>query len=73
MSDEEDEEWEAQARWRAKCEITEEELSYAQDLWNREPSPDKERLDDWLRVMEEIVGTIGYAYLSSFRLLESNN
>jgi hypothetical protein len=66
MSDEEDE----RAQWP---EITEEELSYAQDFWNGKPSPDEEQLDDWLRVMEEIVGTIGYTYFSSFRLLERNN
>jgi len=54
-------------------EITEEELSYAQDLWNGKPSPDEEQLNDWLRVMEKIVGTIGYTYHSTFRLLESNN
>ena len=39
-------------------DITEEELSFAEDLWNRDPSPDEQRLDDWLRVMEEIVATI---------------
>jgi len=54
-------------------EITEEELAYALDFWNGEPSPGEERLDDWLRVMEEIVGTLGYAYFSSFRLLERKN
>ena len=54
-------------------DITEEELSFAEDLWNRDPSPDEQRLDDWLRVMEEIVATIGYTYRSSFQLLESNN
>jgi hypothetical protein len=65
-----DEEVDECAQWP---EITEEELLYAQDLWNREPSPDEERLDDWLLVMEEIVGIIGYTYHSTFRLLESNN
>jgi hypothetical protein len=54
-------------------DITEEELSFAEDLWNRDPSPDEQRLDDWLRVMEEIVATIGSTYRSSFHLLESNN
>ena len=67
MSDEEVDEC---AQWP---EITEEELSYAQDIWNREPSPDEERLDDWLLVMEEIVGIIGYTYYSTFQLLKSNN
>ena len=65
-----DEEVDECAQWP---EITEEELSYAQDIWNREPSPDEERLDDWLLVMEEIVGIIGYTYYSTFRLLERNN
>jgi len=54
-------------------EITEEELSFAENLWNRDSSPDEQRLDDWLRVMEEIVATIGYTYHSSFQLLKSNN
>ena len=65
-----DEEVDERAQWP---EITEEELSHAQDFWNGDSSPDEERLDDWLRVMEEIVGTIGYTYFSSFRLLERNN
>ena len=65
-----DEEVDECAQWP---EITEEELSYAQDIWNREPSPDEERLDDWLLVMEEIVGIIGYTYYSTFQLLESTN
>jgi hypothetical protein len=54
-------------------DITEEELSFAENLWNRDSSPDEQRLDDWLRVMEEIVATIEYTYHSSFQLLESNN
>ena len=54
-------------------EITEEELSFAENLWNCDSSPDEQRLDDWLRVMEEIVATIGYTYRSSFQLLESKN
>jgi len=54
-----DEEVDECAQWP---EITEEELSYAQDIWNREPS-----------VMEEIVGIIGYTYHSTFQLLESKN
>ena len=54
-------------------DITEEELSFAEDLWNRDPSPDEQRLDDWLLVMEEIVGIIGYTYHSTFQLLESKN
>jgi hypothetical protein len=56
-----------------KCEITEEELSYARDLWSCQRLPDQECLDDWLQIMEEIVGVIGSAYRSTFRLLESNN
>jgi hypothetical protein len=54
-------------------EMTKKELSFAENLWNRDPSPDEERLDDWLRVMEEIVKTIGCTYRSSCQLLESNN
>jgi hypothetical protein len=46
--------------------ITVEELSYARDLVNREPFSDQERLDNWLRIMDEVVGAIGYAYRSSF-------
>ena len=69
MSDEEDE-CGTGAGWP---EITEEELSYAQDLWNREPFPDRERLDNWIRVMEEVVGTIGYTYCLTFQLFERNN
>ena len=70
-----DEKCEVEARWQAKCEIHGEELSYARDLWRRRQllPPDQECLDDWLRIMEEIVGVIGSAYHSTFRLLESNN
>ncbi len=35
--------------------------------------PEPEHLDDWLRVMQEIVSVIGHAYHSSFKLLESNH
>ena len=69
MSDEEDESGTG-AGWP---EITEEELLYSQDLWNREPFPDREHLDNWIRVMEEVVGTIRYTYCLTFQLLESNN
>ncbi len=62
-----------EARWPAECEITEEELSCARTLMNREPFQDGERLDDWLQIMDEVVGDIAYAYRSSFQLLESNN
>ncbi len=46
--------------------ITEDELSYARDLVNCGPFSDQERLDDWLRIMDEVVRAIGYAYGSSF-------
>ena len=39
----------------------------------REPFQDRKRLDDWLRIMEEVAKDIGIVYRSSFRLLESNN
>ena len=61
------------ARWPAKCGITEEELYFARFLVKREPFQDRERLDNWLRIMEEVVKDIGIVYRSSFRLLESNN
>ena len=61
------------ARWPAKCGITEEELFFARFLVKREPFQDRKRLDDWLRIMEEVVKDIGIVYRSSFRLLESNN
>jgi len=61
------------ARWPAKCEITEEELFMARFLVKREPFQDRKRLDDWLRIMEEVAKDIGIVYRSSFRLLESNN
>ncbi len=60
MSDEEDE-----TGTGAPClGITEEELSYARDLVNCEPFSDQERLDDWLRIMDEVVRAIAYAYSS---------
>jgi hypothetical protein len=61
------------ARWPAKCGITEEELFFARYLVKREPFQDGKRLDDWLRIMEEVAKDIGIVYRSSFRLLESNN
>jgi len=62
MSDEEDE-----CGTGAPClGITEEELSYARDLVNRKLFSDQECLDDWLQIMDEVVGAIGYAYRSSF-------
>jgi len=61
------------ARWPAKCGITEEELFFARFLVKREPFQDRKRLDDWLRIMEEVVKVLGILYRSSFRLLESNN
>ena len=61
------------ARWPAKCGITEEELYFARFLVKREPFQDRKRLDDCLRIMEEVAKDIGIVYRSSFRLLESNN
>ena len=61
------------ARWPATCGITEEELFFARYLVKREPFQDGKRLDDWLRIMEEVAKDIGIVYRSSFRLLESNN
>jgi hypothetical protein len=58
------------ARWP---KITEKQLSYARALVKHKPFPDRERLDDWLRIMEEVVEDVGIVYRSSFCLLESNN
>ena len=72
-SDKEVDECGTGARWPAKCGITEEELFIARFLVNREPFQDRKRLDDWLRIMEEVVKVLGILYRSSFRLFESNN
>ncbi len=69
MSDKEVDECGTGARWP---KITEIELAYARILVKREPFQDRECLDDWLRIMEEVVEDIGIVYRSSFRLLESN-
>jgi len=61
------------ARWPAKCAITEQELFWARYLVKRQPFQDVKRLDDWLRIVEEVAKDIGIVYRSSFRLLESNN
>ena len=59
------------ARWPP---ITEKQLSSALAfVKKREPFQDGKRLDDWLRIMEEVVKVLGILYRSSFRLLESNN
>ncbi len=42
-------------------------------LKKRKPFHDRELLDDWLRIMEEVVEDVGIVYRSSFRLLETNN
>jgi hypothetical protein len=73
MSDKEEDECGTGFCWPAECGITEEELSCARALVNCEPFQDRDRLDDWLRIMDEVVGAIAYAYRSSFQLLESNN
>ena len=61
------------ARWPPNCEITEEELCFVRRLVNRRSFQTTKRLDDWLRIMEEVVKVLGILYRSSFRLLESNN
>ena len=61
------------ARWPAKCAITEQELFYARYLVKRQPFQDGKRLDDWLRIMEDVVEDIGIVYRTTFRLLETNN
>ena len=59
------------ARWPP---ITEKQLSCALAfVKKREPFQDGKRLDDWLRIVEEVAKDIGIVYRSSFRLLESNN
>jgi hypothetical protein len=61
------------ARWSPNCEITEEELCFVRRLVNRRSFQTTKRLDDWLRIMEEVVKVLGILYRSSFRLFESNN
>jgi len=61
------------ARWPPNCEITEQELVFIRRLVNRRSFQTRKRLDDWLRIMEEVAKDIGIVYRSSFRLLESNN
>ena len=54
------------ARWPAKCAITEQELFWARHLVKRQPFQDVKRLDDWLRIMEEVAKDFGIVYRSSF-------
>ena len=61
------------ARWPANCGITEQELVFIRRLVNHRSFQTRKRLDDWLRIMEEVAKDIGIVYRSSFRLLESNN
>ena len=61
------------AHWPPNCEITEQELCFVRRLVNRRSFQTRKRLDDWLRIMEEVVKVLGIVYRSSFRLLESNN
>jgi hypothetical protein len=68
-----DEPWKDEAHWRAKSDITEEELSFARALWRRRRLPEQEILDDWLRAMEEIARVIEHTYCSVFKLLESSH
>jgi len=59
------------ARWPP---ITEKQLSSALAfVKKREPFQDGKRLDDWLRIMEDVVEDIGIVYRTTFRLLETNN
>jgi hypothetical protein len=56
--------------------ITKEELSWARDGVNRtrlERMEDKELLDDWIPIMEDVVKTVEDAYRTSFKLLKSGN
>jgi hypothetical protein len=61
---------------QAKFEITEEELL---NEWGRvscthlEWLEDKERLNNWILIMEDVVKAVQDAYRMSFRLLESGN
>ena len=61
------------ARWPPNCGITEQELVFIRRLVNRRSFQTRKRLDDWLRIMEEVAKDIGIVYRSSFRLFESNN
>jgi len=70
-SDKEVEECGTGPRWP---KIKEKQLSYARAfVKKRKPFQDRERLDDWLRIMEDVVEDVGIVYRSSFRLLETNN
>ena len=61
------------ARWPPNCEITEEELCFVRRLVNRRSFQTTKRLDDWLRIMEDVVDDVGIVYRTTFRLLETNN
>ena len=70
-SDKEVDECGTGARWP---QITEKQLSSALSfVKKRKPFQDRKRLDDWLRIMEEVVEDVRIVYRSSFRLLETNN
>jgi len=70
-SDKEVDECGTGARWP---QITEKQLSSALAFVKKcKPFQDRKRLDDWLRIMEEVVEDVGIVYRSSFRLLETNN
>ena len=58
------------ARWPPNCEITEQELCFVRRLVNREPFQTTKRLDDWLRIMEDVVEDVGIVYRTTFRLLK---
>ena len=59
------------ARWPP---ITEKQLSCALAfVKKREPFQDGKCLDDWLRIMEDVVKTVEDAYRASFKLLKGGN
>jgi hypothetical protein len=72
-SDKEVDECGTGSRWPPNCEITEQELVFVRRLVNPRFFSTTKRLDDWLRIMEEVVEDIGIVFRSSFRLLETNN
>ncbi len=64
-SDKEVDECGTGTRWP---KITEKELSYSRALVERKPFQDRERLDDWLRIMEEVVEDVGIVYLAFWKV-----
>jgi hypothetical protein len=57
-------------------QITQEELDYEWDVDDRprlEWMDEQELLDDWLPLMEEVVGILEEAYRKSFQIFESGH